>query len=137
MSDRQIAKNRFHRGVSSYLRRYLRRAGLSLDEEMAQFALGGVKVFTGIPDDVMSQAVDRALTNRFNLMTQWEAENPGKNPFPPSFPERILKLAREALQQEYDDDGSPVALLQLIIQKCLNELETEPITSEGSEERGD
>jgi len=134
MSDRQIAKNRFHKGLTAYLRRTLRKVGVSLDEEMAQFALGGVQPFAGEPDRYMIEVINQTFANKVNLMKQWATDNPKRNPYPPSFPERALKLVRDALHECYADDGSPVYHLEKLKIMCEAELSTDPVTIDVPEE---
>lgn len=120
----------FHRGLTAALRQSLRWFGVSLDEEAAQFVLGGLQPFgpTTVPTEALQEAVNSVLTNRGELMRQWEGEHPGKNPFPPSFPARVLRLANRALEEAYADDSSPEATLLLIKEMCEKELDTGPVS---------
>lgn len=128
MSDRQIAKNRFHRGLSAYLRRTLRKSGVALDEEMAQFVLGGVEPFSSQVSESLLNAVNQTFAIRRELMTQWEHDNPGKRPYAPSFPERVLPIVREAIRQSLADDGNPAYLLEQLVVMCVKELEASPVS---------
>lgn len=127
MSDRQIARNRFHKGLTANLRRYLRGFGVSFDEESAQFALGGIKAFDGVPHEALTEGVALSLGNRRDLMAQWETEHPDRNPYPPSFPERVIRQVDIALL-ECHEDGSPVLILARLRDMCVRELDTEPVS---------
>jgi hypothetical protein len=134
VSDRQIAKNRWHRAVSAYVRTTLRKVGISVDEEAAQFALGGNLALSGQAEEYIRRICNEALDRRHELARTWEAEHPGVNPFPPSFPERCLKLVREALTACYEDDGTPAYHLERLKLMCERELELDPATTESPEE---
>lgn len=134
MSDRQIAKSRWHRGVSAYLRVTLRRVGISLDEEAAQFSLGGLTPLTGQAKEFIEQVCGEALTQRRDLMAAWEQAHPGVNPYPPSFPERALRIVREALTATYTEEGDPAYHLERLRVMCEKELEIDPSTTEPPEE---
>lgn len=130
MSDRQIAKNRFHKGLTAFFRQTMRKVGVSLDEEMAQFALGGIEPFTGQITDDMIEVINLTFGDRHGLMANWETDNPGRHPFPKSFPERVLPVVREAIRQCLDEESNPVDLLVSLENMCLRELETSPVTIE-------
>jgi hypothetical protein len=134
VSDRSLAKNRFHKGLTTHLRATLRRVGVSLDEEMAQFTLGGIAPFSGEPSEFVDEAVNETLGRRRELMAQWEKDNPNKKPYPPSIPERVLKLVNTALTECYSDEGTPVLWLEQIKGLCERELDSGPLTNDTIEE---
>jgi hypothetical protein len=103
--------------------------GVSFDEEAAQFALGGNVPFRGAVDPHVRAVVNGVLMSRHKLIETWEKEHPGKNPYPRSFPERALKLLREALEESYrEGGGSPQIQLTLLINMCEKELDAGPVS---------
>jgi hypothetical protein len=128
VSDRTIAKNRIHKGLTAHLRQRMREVGVSLDEEMAQFILGGVEPFTSQLTEYMVEVVNETFGSKRALMKTWEEEHPNQRPFAPSFPERVLPILREAIRQALAEDGNPAYLLEALVNMCVKELETSPVS---------
>lgn len=135
------ARNRFHKGLSTVLRQALRREGLSLDEEMAQFALSGISLpIAGAAGLLVSDLVQDTLSARSALAARWEEQNPGQNPWPPSFPDRTLRIAKAALDAAYETQDPDLSLQLAALLGALNrivsmseaELQLDPFTPEDS-----
>lgn len=123
-------KLRFHKGTTTFFRQRLRLAGMSVDEEIAQRMLAGLPVAVGMPQEIIDRVKTAALDEsgtrtRFDIMREWENDNPGQRPFPPPFAERVLDLAKEA-EQTLSLEGDPSIYLGRISALCRAELGDDP-----------
>lgn len=118
---------RVHKALTVRLRTQAKSQGVRLDEEKAQLLLQGFPVVAD-PLLVMElHALRDALMNRSDrlaLMDAWEAEHPGRNPYPPPFAETLrddlralLGLLLSGADPELAEDR-----IQAMIAKCSEEL---------------
>jgi hypothetical protein len=117
---------KFHAGLTRELRRLVRVQGLSLGEHAAQVVLGGLTAFVvDLPEMLLIAARNEVLgQHRRHYMGAWERQFPGKDPYPPSFPEQMLELVRKAIQA-VDSEGGPLPVLITIQDRCIDELSVE------------
>lgn len=119
-------KIRFHKGITSALRASMRKAGMALDEEVAQYVMAGRQVATDPASTVLRRLRHDIHEDRFDLMRKWEADHPGQNAFPPPFPQRVLDKLNEIfkLVDSGEVDAMSVSMmLGDIREMCTKELE--------------
>lgn len=67
--------------------------------------------FAGRPEEILAHARDQVIENRHEHNAEWVKLNPGRNPFAPSFPDRVLALVRKALEEQMDEASDPLMTL--------------------------
>lgn len=101
---------------------------MSLDEEMAQFILAGVRPVQGMPEEMLIPRRDDVFTFKELYMEEWEAANPGKKPYSPSFPERVLAVVSKAYEAMGDESQSPTFFFLKLQEMCQQEMKADNIT---------
>lgn len=113
----------FHKGLVKELQRRCQMAGVKLEEHDAQLALAGLltrevdargkpissndnqKAMRSDAAKWVESAVADILKDdkRFEIMRLWESEHPDQDPFPISFPKKVLGLLEFAEEEDIPD----------------------------------
>lgn len=129
------AKIRLHKGLTAALRKRARESfGVALDEESAQYLMSGVTVVGGQVGTELALLRDHVFQGQLGLRTDWEVQHPDKNPYAPSFPERILALARKARDAAMNEEDSPMYFLTMLIDMCEKEIAVDNVTTDDTHE---